>query len=386
MGYGKRNVINLDMLHYNIGLLGESGIGKTTLIKNVIEKYTNNPDAALFLETSLESGADCINGINYLNCLEWDEEYDEYTNTIGVKTVCEDIIENKTTEYPNLKVVVIDTIDQLMSLAEKETIRLWNKECTEKGHPEKKAKTIKQAWNGFNVPTDFALNLIFDIITKLRKVGVATIIIGHVKTKNIDDTASGQSYQSLTSDLQKPYFNAIKKNLHFLGLAYIDRNIIKEKTGKKNIVTGKEEIVGKVKSEVRKIRFRDDGYAIDCKCRFADIIPEINFDADEFISAIENAIKAEQAKSGVPIDKISAEQKSIEEKKAKRVAQAEKEKKIQKELDKVVSELLDFFTENKTNIEIIKPIMAKCRELGYNNPKEITNIEDAKALLSMTLK
>lgn len=33
MGYGKKNTIKIDPLSYNIGLIGESGIGKTTIIK-----------------------------------------------------------------------------------------------------------------------------------------------------------------------------------------------------------------------------------------------------------------------------------------------------------------------------------------------------------------
>ena len=89
----------------------------------------------------------------------------------------------------------------------------------------------------------------FNKIAELRSVGVSTIIIGHIKTKDISDPVSGETYQILTSDQQQNYFNALKKNLHFLGLAYIDRQIIKEKTGKKNIVTNKEEQVNKVKGE-----------------------------------------------------------------------------------------------------------------------------------------
>ena len=70
----------------------------------------------------------------------------------------------------------------------------------------------------------------------------------------------------------------------------------------------------------------------------------------------------------------------------KRVAEAEKAHKSQKELDIAIGEIVDFFTNNKTNLEIIKPILAKCKEMGYSNPKEISNLEDAKIILAMTLK
>ena len=38
MAYGKKNVIKIDPLQYNLGIIGEGGIGKTTLIKEVCEK------------------------------------------------------------------------------------------------------------------------------------------------------------------------------------------------------------------------------------------------------------------------------------------------------------------------------------------------------------
>lgn len=37
----------------------------------------------------------------------------------------------------------------------------------------------------------------------------------------------------LTTNMSQKYFNAIKTKVHFLGVAAIDRKIVKEKTGKK---------------------------------------------------------------------------------------------------------------------------------------------------------
>ena len=66
MGFGKRNHVKLDPLAYNILLLGESKIGKTTLIKEVCEKLAGE-DGYLFLEIGQERGADAIENINYIN-------------------------------------------------------------------------------------------------------------------------------------------------------------------------------------------------------------------------------------------------------------------------------------------------------------------------------
>ena len=375
--YGQKNHVKLDPLAYNICLLGESKVGKTTLIKEVCEKLAGS-DGYMFLECGQERGADAIEGISYINCPEWQMDYDELTNSAGFEDVCDDIIDNKTTDYADLKVVIIDTYDQLINLAEDESKRLWNRD-----NPDKRTNSINAAWGGFGKCEKKAIELMFNKIAELRSVGVSTIIIGHIKTKDISDPVSGETYQILTSDQQQNYFNALKKNLHFLGLAYIDRQIIKEKTGKKNIVTNKEEQVNKVKGESRKIKFRDDNFCVDSGSRFAEIIDEIDLDADQFITALTDAIKAEQSKSGKTLEQSKAEQEAEEAERLKEIAKAEQDKKENKKLEDVVAKITDYIKANKSNMDKIKPIIAKAKELGYENPTMIDKIDDAKEVLAL---
>ena len=375
--YGQKNHVKLDPLAYNICLLGESKVGKTTLIKEVCEKLAGS-DGYMFLECGQERGADAIEGISYINCPEWQMDYDELTNSAGFEDVCDDIIDNKTTDYVDLKVVIIDTYDQLINLAEDESKRLWNRD-----NPDKRTNSINAAWGGFGKGEKKAIELMFNKIAELRSVGVSTIIIGHIKTKDISDPVSGETYQILTSDQQQNYFNALKKNLHFLGLAYIDRQIIKEKTGKKNIVTNKEEQVNKVKGESRKIKFRDDNFCVDSGSRFAEIIDEIDLDADQFITALTDAIKAEQSKSGKTLEQSKAEQEAEEAERLKEIAKAEQDKKENKKLEDVVAKITDYIKANKSNMDKIKPIIAKAKELGYENPTMIDKIDDAKEVLAL---
>lgn len=375
--FGQKNHVKLDPLAYNICLLGESKVGKTTLIKEVCEKLAGS-DGYMFLECGQERGADAIEGINYINCPEWQMDYDELTNSAGFEDVCDDIIDNKTTDYADLKVVIVDTYDQLINLAEDESKRLWNRD-----NPDKRTNSINAAWGGFGKGEKKAIELMFDKIAELRNVGVSTIIIGHIKTKDISDPVSGETYQILTSDQQQNYFNALKKNLHFLGLAYIDRQIIKEKTGKKNIVTNKEEQVNKVKGESRKIKFRDDNFCVDSGSRFAEIIDEIDLNADQFITALTDAIKAEQSKSGKTFEQSKKEQEAEEAERLKEIAKAEQDKKENKKLEEVVSKITDYIKANKSDMDKIKPIIAKAKELGYDNPTMIDKIEDAKKVLAL---
>lgn len=377
--FGKKNHVNLDPLAYNICLLGESKVGKTTLIKEMCEKLAGE-DGYMFLECGMERGADAIEGINYINCPEWNMDYDELTNSAGFADVCEDIIENKAADYPDLRVVIWDTYDHLISIAEEEAVRLWNKDCRDSGHPEKCVKTINAAWGGYGRGEKKAMELMFNMMGELRKVGVSTIVIGHVKTKDVSDVVSGESYQILTSDQQQNYFNALKKNLHFLGLAYIDRELMKEKNGKSSVM--------KVSAETRKIKLRDDSYAVDSGSRFANIVPEVEMDADALIKAMNDAILSEQGKSGMSLEETKEVQKKAAKKEAERIAKREEENRPAKELKAVISEIAEFVTENLNagNKEALNVVMGACKEHGYANPKEIDDLEVAKKILALTLK
>ena len=372
--FGKKNHVSINLLDYSTCLLGEAKVGKTTLIKEVCEKIAGD-DGYLFLEFGDERGAAAIENINYENVESWwsDEEED----IIGFADIVDDICENKTTDYPDLKVVVWDTYDQIIPIAEAESIRLYNKSVS----ADKKVESINAAWGGFGRGEKKAMELMWEMKNRLKKVGVETIIIGHVKTKDVTDTVTGEQYQILTSDQQQNYFNALKKQLHFLALAYVDRDIIKEKTGKKDI-KGKDVMKSSISEETRKIKFRDEGYAVDAGSRFSEIIPEVPMNADEFIKAIEDAIKAEQSKSGKSFEETKKEQEEAEAKKMKAIAEAEKLKKNQKSVDEVMSQVLDFIKENKSNKDAYQPILDKCKDNGVKIT-EVTDLKLAKELLAM---
>ena len=365
--YGKKNEVKLDPLSYNIGLIGESGIGKTTVIKEMCEKLVGE-DGYMFLECGHEDGGDAINGIMSENCPDWDKFED----------VVDDIIENKVSDYPQLRVVIIDTIDQLFSIAEPEVVRLHNNE-----NPDKRTTSIKAAFGGFQGGEQKAIQIVQDKLWELKTVGVSFIMVGHTKKRDVEDVVTGQTYSTLTTNMLSTYFNAMKTKLHFLGVASIDREIVKQKTGKKNVVTKKDEEKGKVLSETRKITFRDDNYSIDSKSRFSDIIDSIPLDADELIKALTDAIKAEQSKSGKTYEDTQKEQEQAEATRLKEIAETEKKTKADKELKEVISQITDFIKANKSDMSKIKPILEKCKELGYANPTTITDVKDAKTVLSL---
>lgn len=378
MGYGKKNVIKIDPLSYNIGLIGESGIGKTTIIKEMCEKLAGE-DGYIFLECGKEDGADGINGINYLNCPEWSMDYDELTNSIGFEDFVDDVVENKTTEYPDLKTVVIDTYDQLLEISKPEVIRMHNSE-----NPDKPVKSIKAAFGGYMAGEDKATEIVLDKLWELKTVGVHFIIIGHVKQRQQDDVVTGQTYTSLTTNMSMRVFNAIKTKLHFLGVASIDREIVQEKTGKTKKEKGKDVNImkGVITKESRKITFRDDSYSIDSKSRFADIVPEIPFDVDELIKALTDAIKTEASKGSKSISDLEKEQKAAEAERMKQIAEVEAANKVKKELDEINTKIKEFCTVNKSKPAALKPLIEAAKAYGLKNPMAAEDVETARKILS----
>ena len=307
--YGAKREVCIDPLAYNIGLIGESGIGKSTVIKEVCERLAGE-DGYIALDIGKEDGHDAINGIVSAKIPDW----------ATFKDFCEDVIENKLTDYKDLRVVIMDTFDQLLEITEPEVIRMHNR-----ANPDKpKITSIKAAFGGFMAGEDKAIDLVLDKLWELKAVGVSFIAIGHTKKKDVDDPITGESYSILTTNMSQRYFNALKTKLHFLGVAYIDREIVKQKTGKKNIVTKEEEVKGRIVSESRRIAFRDDNYSVDSKSRFADIVDEIPLDADAFIKAMKDAILAEHSKGGKTVEQSEKELKEARKQQEKELAEKQK--------------------------------------------------------------
>ena len=365
--FGKKKEISLNPLSYNIGVAGISGIGKSTLVKKVCEKLVGD-DGYIMLDIGRESGHDCIEGIVSETVRTWEELTD----------VIDDIVENRSTDYKDLKVVVFDTLDEMFTLSDNEAIRQHNLD-----HPDKRVDTINSVAGGFGKGLDKSIDLVLEQLFALKEVGVSFIVILHTKNKDIEDAITGQTYQTITANMPQRYFNAIKSKLDFLGVAYIDREIIKEKLNRKDPVTKKDITRNKVVDESRKIAFRSDEYNLDSKSRFESIVSDIPLDADEFIKAIEDAIKTEQSKSEKSFEKTQEEQEKKEIEKLKEIAKKEKVNKEKKELDTKKELIKNYIVENKGNLKAIKPLTSMAKELGYSTPLEVDNIKDVDKLIEL---
>lgn len=336
--FGQKNVIKVDPLAYNIGLIGESGIGKTTTLVNMCEKLVGDEGYMIF-SLGKEDAVDAIPGAMYEEVPDW-ETFEEITD---------DIIENKETDYKDLKVIVYDTIDQLFNIAEPHVVRLHNRQ-----NPDKKVKTLNQAMGGFGKGEAKVIEIILDRIWELKKVGVGMIMVGHTKRKTLTDIATGEDYEMLTTNMPNNYFNAIKTKLHILGVASIDRAIQYQKV--KQFV-GADKSIGKVKEESRIITFRDDNFNIDSKSRFSGIVPRIDLSADQLIEAIKDAIEVEHNKQ--------KDVKSIAE------TGVEQEKKRGEEASKAVKEAKEITIDEEKNVELIQEILEKLNSVSGEKKQEV---------------
>lgn len=361
--FGKMNVIKVDPLAYNLGLIGEGGIGKTSLAKETCETLAGK-NGYIILNIGIEDGIDAIPGAMYEDVPDW-EFFDEMTQYI---------VDNRNTEYKDLKVLVYDTLDQLIDIAEQEVIRMHNRD-----NPQKTVKTINGAFGGFGSGQDKVIEIITDKIWELKNVGISMFLIGHTKTRTMTDPISGEEYDLLTTDMSHRYFNAFKNKLHILGVASIDRSI---KTEAHENIVGKVETTGKVTKESRIITFRDDNFSVDSKSRFTNIEPKIPLDTSLFIKAIEDAIKyVHDEQNGVG----TIEETKVEQEK-------EKEQVINNKIEEKQSinvtrneELIAYIKANVAKLDAIKmqKIMKEYGFVDFTDPSTIKTValEKIKALV-----
>lgn len=353
--FGKKHSININPLAYSMCVLGESGIGKTTLCYQMCEKLVGD-NGYIHFDLGLERGSDAIEGIV-------SEKIPDYDKLIEV---VDDIVENKVTDYPELQVVIWDTLDQLIPLLEDKIVRDWNRK-----NSDKRADSILGTHGGFMRGNDKAIELFLDAMDRLESVGVHSIIIGHVKRSDTVDPISQETFSKLTSDLSQRYFNCIKNKMDLVALAYIDRTIVAEKTGRKDIKKN-DIMINVVTSEARVISFRDNSYATDCKSRFSNIVDKIPLDCDAFIKAMQDAILAEKSKSGKSETEIKKEQKARDDAAAKAAAEYSKSAKTNKiDLDRneeIIAEIKSRFTD--ATEEIQSAVKSKMVEVGLKNFKD----------------
>ena len=354
MAYGKKNTINTDLSKVIFGLLGESGIGKSTTLYHMAETLFGD-EGYILLDMGSEYGSEYIEGV----VSEPVETFKKFLDVVN------DICKNKDKEYPNLKVILADTLDALFEIGEPYLTKLYNQEhMGEKNFVP--AKTINGAEGGFMHGQDRLIEIVVEQIVKLRKVGVGFWYTGHVKRRSTDDVFSGDSHDQLTTSMSQRYFNAIKNKTHALGIAYINRDLTQQEIGKENPITHKKNTITKIVSESRKVKFRDDSYTADSKSRLKYIVDEVNLDENEIIQALKDAIAEEKKNPYKANESTATTKKSVSKKSTKKSAPVVEETDTEDDILEKLQEAYDVVAEDTTEEEV--DIFGETEELVDEDP------------------
>lgn len=286
--FGKRVNVATDLSKYMIGVMAPSGFGKTTLMYQMCEKEFG-PEGYIILDMAQEDGVAALQGAVAEKVTTWKK----------MKEVVDDIVKNKETDYPDLKVVILDTLDAAFEAAEQYAVDTYNRDNMGK-QGFVKASSINSVEGGFGRGLEKVIEYVKKEIVRLNSVGVGVYWTAHVKEKDQVDLFTGTQYTTLTANMSMKYFNAIKNSSHIVAFGYFDRSIEKQAVGEVNPITKKAKERKSVLAEARKLKFRDDAMIADAKSRFSEITDEIDLDANLFINAIKEAIEAERAKAGAP--------------------------------------------------------------------------------------
>ena len=278
----KVNEIKADISNISIYLRSTKKFGKTTLFRDVVLEKYGDPSYGLLVGCGAEIGYKMLDHLNYTQATSWQDLLD----------LKEWLIAEKDKEH-HIKMVAFDTVDELVLLADNQTIRISNKE-----NPSKMVRSIKAAMGGYTAGEKYsANNLIKPYFSELQRAGFATWAIAHTKLKTIRDKGAleEEGYMQLTSNLGADYEAAFGDVMDVCLTGVIDRETETKGSGdeKKNYVT----------DTVRKLYFRGTPM-VDAGGRFADgTVPEyLIFDktnmAKDFIKIVEEGMENSRIGAG----------------------------------------------------------------------------------------
>lgn len=297
--FGKTYQMSKKFEDYSYIINGVGGIGKTTLVYEIGKLVTGSNEGTFIITCGGE------NKPKHIPDAFGDVAPDFKTFVAIVKELCT----NKEA-YPDTKFVAIDSLDEYARIVEDYVVAEWNASC----ELNERAKSIKQAYKGFQGGENRATSLMIQQILKLQDAGYSILEIGHTKTKTKEDTITKVQFEQLTCNLDNKYYNALKDKVNLVAMCYFE-NTIDNIEEKKNAFTKKIDKVGELVDRKRVMVFADDDNAIDCKSHFEYIVSKIDFSASNFIKSVEDAIEMKLAAASGKLPKIAApvkEEKVVE--------------------------------------------------------------------------
>lgn len=329
--FGVINKMSEKFEDYSYIINGVGGIGKTTLVYEIGKIITGSDEGTFIITCGGENKPKHIPGAF------GDVAPDFKTFCAIVKELCD----NKE-EYPNTRFVAIDSLDEYARITENFVISEWNSQCD----INERAKSIAQAYKGFQKGENRACDLMIQQIIKLQNAGYSILEIGHTKTKLKEDVITKVQFEQLTCNLDNKYYNALKDKVNLVAMCYWE-NLVENIEEKKNAFTKKMDKVGELTDRKRVMVFADDDNAIDTKTHFEYITSKIDLSAEGFIKAVEEAIAIKLGTTEDKIDKKSTTKKKSTKKPEPVVSEPELEEDSEV-ADEQIDEDFDLFDEEET--------------------------------------
>lgn len=319
--FGVINKMSEKFEDYSYIINGVGGIGKTTLVYEIGKIVTGSNEGTFIITCGGENKPKHIPGAF------GDVAPDFKTFCAIVKELCD----NKA-EYPSTRFVAIDSLDEFARITENAVVAEWNAQC----EINERAKSIAQAYKGYQKGENRACDLMIQQIIKLQNAGYSILEIGHTKTKLKEDILTKVQFEQLTCNLDNKYYNALKDKINLVAMCYWE-NVVENIEEKKNAFTKKMDKVGELTDRKRVMVFADDDNAIDTKTHFEYITHKIDLSAEGFIKAVEEAIAL----------KIAATEGKTETKKTTKKSTKKAPVTEEDELDDVMEQLKSVVNDTK---------------------------------------
>lgn len=317
-----RNEVKVDIASYMHYIRGVKKVGKTTLFNDIVDIISKGEmNKGLLISLGDEDGYKTLEGLIVAKAGDWAD----------LTSIIDELVENK--KDNDFDFIGLDTVDELFNIATDEVLRLHKKKNN------KVADTLNAAFGGYGAGREKLKELVRDQIARLKNAGYGIFAIGHTKLRNVKEKGNDEEYQQLTTSLNFDYDSVIADKADIVATISIDKDIIDVKDV---TIGGNTKQIGSIGGVTRWIHFRDDNFNVDCGARFGEIVDKVELSAENYIKAVEDAIKhSAKGKSDVELEKMKKKEIVEREKKA----------------DEYVEELSKINTEE--NIKLIAEIQAK---------------------------
>lgn len=349
----KKNEVKVDITSYMQYIRGIKKVGKSTLFKELIEELYNDMNKGLLISLGDEDGYKALNGLIVAKASTW-LEFEE---------LVDELVENP--QDNEFTFLALDTVDELFQLATEEVFRLHKKKYNEV------CESLNSALKGYGAGRAKVKELVREQVARL-KGSYGLFCIGHTKLRDVNEKGMAEAYQQLTTSLPFDFDSVIADKADIIATISIDKEVIDAEE-----VNGK--MVGSLGGITRWIHFRDDNFNVDCGARFADIVDKVELSAENYIKAIEDAIKTA---SGISEDEI-VKKKEVEVKQRVEIAEqkAEEYKGVDEVKNKELAEIIkEKFPKTDADTKVkVKDILTS-NEIKLGSPEDAPTVELQKAV------